>query len=369
MTNARLHRGTLESKAAGRAVDYRVITPPGWTSAARLPLLLVLHGANSAASVLEGLTPLFDGLWADGSLPPLVAACVTVPTRGGFYIDWPGDCGCWETLVSAEFPAHLQDRFGADLRHLMITGASMGGYGALKIAFREPARFTAVAAMAPAVFPVEAQAAVGPRNTLGDLQHLLAAMRQVPGHGRESSSAVERLRAAAGEIRGSGLAISVECGDSDCFNLHDGAEYLHRVLWDLDISHEYRLIRGADHVGPEVAGRQRAVLRFLGGALAQRQDGGGPGPGGGPDVISDYRAWLAEGGSGPAPAVDFSSPQGPAVLRLLLEPQRQAAAAQDPDLGPRYGILPSTVAEPPPVIFGGGGRLNAVTPARRRRST
>lgn len=151
MTHARLHHGTLESKAAGRAVDYRVITPPGWTSAARLPLLLVLHGANSAASVLEGQAALLGGMWADGSLPPLIAGCVTVPTRGGFYIDWPGDCGRWETLVSAEFPVHLQDRFGADLRQLMIAGASMGGYGA--IAFRDPARFVAVAVMAPAVFP------------------------------------------------------------------------------------------------------------------------------------------------------------------------------------------------------------------------
>jgi S-formylglutathione hydrolase len=331
--NARLHRGTLESESAGRTVDYRVITPPGWTNAARLPLLLVLHGANSAASVLADQAALLDGMWADGSLPPLVAGCVTVPTRGGFYIDWPGDCGRWETLVSAEFPAHLRDRYGADLRQVMLTGASMGGYGALKIAFRDPGRFVGVAVMAPAVFPVEAQSAVGARNTLGDLQHLLAAMRQVPGSGRDSSSAVERLRAGASEIRRSGLAISVECGDSDCFNLQDGAEYLHRVLWELDIGHDYRLVRGADHIGPELAVRQRAALGFLGRALALRHASSGP------DIIADYRAWLAAGGSGPAPAVDFSSPQGPAVLRLLLEPQRQAATGQDPATSRQYGTL------------------------------
>jgi S-formylglutathione hydrolase len=347
VSNARLHRGTLESTAAGHAVDYRVITPPGWTSAARLPLLLVLHGANSAAPVLAGQVPMYEELWADGSLPPVIVGCVTVPTRAGFYIDWPGDGGRWESLVSAEFPAHLQDRFGADPRWLMITGASMGGYGALKIAFRDPGRFAAVAVMAPAVFPAESPSAVGPRNTLGDLQHLLAAMRQVPGRGGDSSSAVERLRAGAGEIRRSGLAILVECGDSDCFNLHDGAEYLHRVLWDLDISHDYRLIRGADHVGPQLADRQRAVLRFLGGALALRQAGGsgagGDGAGGdgtsGPDAIADYRAWLAAGGSGPAPAIDFGSAQGPAVLRLLLEPQRRAAAGQDTAMARHYGTL------------------------------
>jgi hypothetical protein len=36
----------------------------------------------------------------------------------------------------------------------------------------------------------------------------------------------------------------------DFLNAHDGAEFLHRVLWDLDLWHEYHLVRNADHGGP-----------------------------------------------------------------------------------------------------------------------
>jgi hypothetical protein len=61
---------------------------------------------------------------------------------------------------------------------------------------------------------------------------------------------VARLRRNAGAIRRNDLAIMLECGNNDCFNLHDGTEYLHRALRDLDVSHDYHLIRGADHVGP-----------------------------------------------------------------------------------------------------------------------
>jgi Tetracyclin repressor-like, C-terminal domain len=61
---------------------------------------------------------------------------------------------------------------------------------------------------------------------------------------------VARLRRNAGAIRRNDLAIMLKCGDNDCFNLHDGTEYLHRALRDLDVSHDYHLIRGADHVGP-----------------------------------------------------------------------------------------------------------------------
>ena len=61
--------------------------------------------------------------------------------------------------------------------------------------------------------------------------------------------------------------ILVECGDEDCFSLMDGAEYLHRVLWDLGVSHDYHLVRGADHVGPRMADRQAGILLFVGHAL------------------------------------------------------------------------------------------------------
>ena len=33
----------------------------------------------------------------------------------------------------------------------------------------------------------------------------------------------------------------------DFLNVHDGAEFPHRVLWDLDLWHEYRLVRNTDH--------------------------------------------------------------------------------------------------------------------------
>ncbi len=50
-------------------------------------------------------------------------------------------------------------------------------------------------------------------------------------------------------------------------NAHDGAEFLHRVLWNLDISHEYHLVRGGDHGGPTFVPRMRAAFAWLGSVL------------------------------------------------------------------------------------------------------
>lgn len=66
-----------------------------------------------------------------------------------------------------------------------------------------------------------------------------------------------------GRIRDAGLAIYLECGDEDAFGFHEGAEFLHRLLWDHGIRHEYRLIRGADHVGATLLDRSRDRFLFI----------------------------------------------------------------------------------------------------------
>ena len=328
MGRAVLHEGQFS--AGPLAVEYRAITPGGRDGAAGLPLLLVLHGANSSAAILDDQLEVYGSLWSAGAFPEVVVACASTPTAGGFYIDRPG--APWETAVARDFPRHLSERFGADPGRLLLLGSSMGGYGALKIAFADPGRFTAVAALQPAVFPGETMADVRPRNTLGVLAQLHAAMAGGAGdkdaYDREHVTA--RLRRNAGAIRG--LPILIDCGDCDSFFMHDGAEYLHRVLWDLDVSHDYRLVRGADHVGPSRVPRERAARDFLAAALAAR---GRPGP----QPPAAFRAWLAAGGEGPVPPVDYNTPEGAAALRLLLEPERQAAAARDPEVSRRYGSL------------------------------
>ena len=71
--------------------------------------------------------------------------------------------------------------------------------------------------------------------------------------------AIERAAA----IKASGLQIYLEVGDADMFHLDEGNEFLHRVLWDHGIDHEYRQVHGADHLGRTLPGRLRDGLRFL----------------------------------------------------------------------------------------------------------
>lgn len=237
-----LHEGT-------EPVDYRVITPPGWNGSRSLPLLLVLHGAFSSSAILEENAAAYES-----EFPDAIVACASTPTQGGFYI------GEWEDLVAREFPKLVAEQFNADLSRIMLLGASMGGYGALKMAFAEPGRYLAVATLSPAILPGETLSDVPPRNApgvIGELRDTMAAS------GYENEHVVARLRRNADAVRQSGLWLRLECAGRDSFLLHEGAEYLHRVLWDIGVEHEYHLVQGADHVGPEAPARERRARDFL----------------------------------------------------------------------------------------------------------
>jgi S-formylglutathione hydrolase len=240
----------------------RVLTPPGGGGgAAGLPTILHLHGAMSSAASLDLHRPLYESLWADGVLPPAVVACASTPTQGGFYIDWPAG-PCWETLIADELPAHLGAAYGADPAVVAVVGASMGGYGALKLAFRHPGRYVAVAAVAAAVFPGETTAEIPERNRPSVLGDLAAALDASPGDRVEA-----RLRANVDALRTADLPLFIGVGDRDDFLLHQGTEHLHRLLTDLGVSHEYVLHRHGDHSEQGLAPVQRAALVFVAEAL------------------------------------------------------------------------------------------------------
>ncbi|MEV6346801.1 alpha/beta hydrolase-fold protein [Actinoplanes sp. NPDC051851] len=304
---------SFASKLIGADVPYDVITPDGWTPDERLPLVLVLHGANSSAAVLGMMRPLAT------SLPRSLIACASTPTVGGFYL------GAWERLIADEFPALLTAEYHADPSGIALLGASMGGYGALKIAFADPSRFTAVAAVSPALLPAMSYTDLRPRNTMSVLAQLATEMEAA---GWPAESVAHRARSNAAAIRAAGLPIMLRCGDHDVFNMHDGTEHLHRTLWDLDIPHDYHLVRDADHIGPESASALRSAFAFL----SSRTPIPAPSP--------EWEAWSSSDRSTPPPPLDPTSPTAASDFRVLFAPTLSETAHADPTATRRYGPLP-----------------------------
>ena len=320
------------------SVEYAVLLPPEYGAESRLPLCMFLMGGGGSRDNLAAMTPFFDELWASGALPPMVLA---TPSTGAlsYYLDHPDGSARWETLAARDLVDHLRDKYALGRGQAMtaIAGISMGGYGALKIAFRYPDQFGAVAALQPLLEPGFRAGDIGARNQI----HFVAGGPDVLiGPGRrpavfESNNPANRARTNADAILASELAIYFEAGDDDVLNVQDGAEFLHRVLWELDISHDYHLVRGADHGGPSFLPRLRAAFTWLGTTLRAAPPASA--------ISAEDRAvkeWIQGGLKGPPPPVDPNTHAFVAMLRAQLAPARDSAAKLDPTTLRRYGILP-----------------------------
>src|SRR3984893_12072185 len=298
-SNVELH--DLASGHVPENVPYAVITPPGYHESGPIALCLVLMGGGGSRQLLVHSRPVFASWCSDGSLPPMVLA---TPSAGmSYYLDDPGSCVRWDRFLADEFLPHLRAtcNVAADRSSTAITGISMGGYGALKTAFAHPDTFGIVAAMQPMLEPGLRDADIGARNRL---HHASGGPLSLVGPGRdplvfESNNPANRARANARRISDSGLAIYVEAGDEDFINAHDGAEFLHRVLWDLDISHEYRLIRGGDHGGPTFVPRMRAMFAWVGSVMTALRAAATAEPAADELAVS---AWIRNGRAGNQPA-------------------------------------------------------------------
>lgn len=315
----------ISSQHLPASVPYAVLAP---SRDEALPLCILLLGAGGTRDSIFDLQPLFDGWWDDGTVPPMIIA---TPTSGlDYYMEDPAGPVRWDSFLAGDFVPHLRSTCNV-CDSTVIAGISGGGYGALKLAFMRPHLFEAVAAMQPMLEPGVRESDVGQRNRL---HHSAGGPPQLVGPARDASlwasnNPANRARANAQKLRDSGLAIYLEAGDRDFLNAHDGTEFLHRVLWDLDLSHEFHLVRGADHGGPTMRPRLCAMFAWFGSLW-------NPAP---LDAAAEQTAtvWLQSGMRGKPPAGATTTNAFIHFLRARFEPLRAQAAQSDPTTSRRFG--------------------------------
>jgi len=249
----------LETALVPSPARAAVLLPPGYRADGDpYPLLLFLHGGGGDHTFLSGrMKGLFEQAWALGILRPLV---VVTPSAGrSFYLDYRDGSERWESFILGELLARLGEQFNVTdaPAGTLIGGISMGGMGSLRMAFKHPERFAGVAALEPGIEPALAFDDIALEDRFWRSQALFEERFGKPvdrGYWQANNPANIVVSQAAA-IRDSGLQIYLEVGDRDSFNLHRGTEFLHRLLFDNEIGHGYRLIAGADHLGDTLPSR------------------------------------------------------------------------------------------------------------------
>jgi S-formylglutathione hydrolase len=235
------------------------------------PLIIQLHGGDRSNKAMEnfstgeeGVGKLLDQAIENGLVAPMVSV---MPSAGrSFYMNFRDGSQKWEDFVMKDLLLYMRKNFNVvhGREGTFITGFSMGGMGSLRMAVKYPEVFQAVASQEPAIEPALAYDDVTLRNQITRPDTLI---KQIFGDPIDKDYWAANNPATI--IKGDpsrllGLGMYLEVGDQDTGYWNQGTEFVHRVLFDAGISHEYRLVKGADHVGPSLVPRSLDAFAFIG---------------------------------------------------------------------------------------------------------
>lgn len=140
-------------------------------STQRYPVIYFLHGFMGDHRMMQMMKPLLDEAIAKHKIRPFIMVVPDEKTTydGSFYSN-SGIFGNWEDFTAFDLVNYMDSHYRtiADKDSRGITGHSMGGYGALKIAMHHPGIFSSVYALSPGALAIARE--YGPNsNTFREL--------------------------------------------------------------------------------------------------------------------------------------------------------------------------------------------------------
>jgi S-formylglutathione hydrolase FrmB len=258
---------SMPSRILGRPVAYCVLLPPSFDveKARRYPVLYFLHGLgeNEQTLVNFGGMNLVEDLREQGEVGEFIIA--TADGDSSFYINSRDGRQRYEDFFVQEFMPFIETMYrGREGRKYRgIGGVSMGGYGALRLAFRYPQKFGSVSAHSAALLEKLPAATIADSRAAARTRILGGVFGSPPD--REFWERNSPFTLARNGARLAGLKIYFDCGMEDDYGFNAGAQELHDLLKSRGIPHEFHLYPGghnwsyvAEHLGASFEFHSRA---------------------------------------------------------------------------------------------------------------
>jgi len=235
---------SLRSRILAEPVAYCVLLPPGYDAdkTRRFPVLYYLHGLgdNEQMFFRSGGWNLIQDLWERRELGEYII--VTPGAGSSFYLNSRDGRYRYEDFLLQEFVPVIETRYRIRAARAFrgVAGISMGGYGALRLAFRRPDLFGAVATHSAAVM-----AELPAVETGSSARGRLRLFAEVFGSPVDRSFWDRNNPVALARSAGvSGLKIYFDCGSQDEYGFDSGAQALHNLLVSRRVTHEFHLYPG-----------------------------------------------------------------------------------------------------------------------------
>jgi len=250
-SGARVEFSSFASAALKEDREFSIYLPPTYAKSGRnYPVVYFLHGLNNdhTSWTVDRYGPMHeqvDKLIAEKKVPEILM--VHPKGDNSFYTNYVDGSRNYEDFITSDLVQHVEKTYRAKSgsRWRTIGGTSMGGFGALKIAFKHKNLYSAAAAHSPIVFLADpAQMSDQTRNS-SRFEWFTRMITPMFG----SPVDVERWRAnnpldLAKTASLSGLRIYFDYGTADRYNqsigLGQGLKALDAVLMERQVPHTFK---------------------------------------------------------------------------------------------------------------------------------
>ena len=221
----------VKSKAMKAAFKCIVVLPAGYeqNTQQRYPVVYLLHGHSGSFSSWIRLKPELPEI---ASQRGMIFVCPE--GKNSWYWDSPVDPSSrFETYVAKEIPAYIDETYRTQAypKGRAVAGLSMGGHGALWLAFRHPDVFGACGSMSGGVD-------IRPFPENWNMAESLGSYYENPKVW-DDHTVMEQLY----RVKPGSLAIIVDCGTEDFF--YEVNLELHRQMLNRHIKHDFITRPGA----------------------------------------------------------------------------------------------------------------------------
>jgi len=239
--DGRVQCGSLKSQYMPSSVAYCALLPPSYDTdpARKFPVLYYLHGLGGDQTFLvtSGGWNMIDDAWEQKRLAEFVI--ITPQADNSFYINDRSGHTRYEDFFVRDFVPQMEKRFRvlATRSGRAIGGISMGGYGALRFAFKYPQMFASVGAQMPALLE---QLPRGSRDA-GFTAFFGNAFGSPLDEGFWKAN-TPFVFARTANLHG--LNIYVDCGDHDNYGFDAGTRQLDQLLTERRVPHVVKIYPG-----------------------------------------------------------------------------------------------------------------------------
>ena len=239
---------SLQSAALGKELKFAVQFPPSYQSdpKRRYPVLYFLHGmfGNEGEFLRRGVAAAVSKLREEGAIGEFII--VAPAGENSFYLNAKNGVRYEDAIIQDLIP-YVEKTYRVigtrDAR--AIQGISMGGWGALLLAFKHPEMFSTVTTHSAALFTELPHPSGDDRRS----QFMLRLIGNIFGTPPDEEffktvNPVYIADANAAAIKKSGIKIYFDCGEQDRYGFQESNKAFDERLTKLGIAHEFHLFPG-----------------------------------------------------------------------------------------------------------------------------